>query len=761
MFYLRSARLNAAGRVALAAFVVLAVTAGTALTVTPALATSPTPIADSAPVVSPRVSQDAVAPITVPADSVIVSAGSTGMLTRTGPSNGTAYRWTRYADGATTDLPVRSYRGSPGTDIVVTQAGAVFTLTDMGGAAEPVVINTSAFNTQATPYKLQQVIGTTLVMTATADGTRQHHLVSLEEGEVVDRKVAVPQGNATLLDYPAGPGTLAVVHHAPDSSRSLSVVDPATGALTETYALKPTTDIESLTLTPTHVAWVENPYSENSRLVLTPRGTNQALAVPLDYTGNTDGTVLRTIGGWVAYTKPGGGSATYPNPLHRLTVHSVETGESFSLLDHATSVVPDAEGNLLAVGGTAAHGEGLYRITADRATGKPVATLLRTAARPTALTVVKETLPPAGTFDFDRAGGKLKAGWTLSRFNAKVSLQLKHTVSGRTVKIASGTPREGVTDFPLVWDGRYHDGLAAYNGAYTWTMTATPANGIGPAIERKGTFTLTRAPRPHDFDDNGSPDVLARDVSGHVTSYDVRQVWGLDRYEEPYEIQVGGGWNVYDRILAAGNVGGTRNGDLIARDKAGVLWLHEGKGSFKAPFAPRTRIGGGWGIYNQIAAGSDVTGDGRNDLLATDKGGVLWLYPGTGDARAPFAGRKRIGGGWGVYNQLTATGNLAGGTVGDLVARDRDGVLWLYLGNGDGTFAARTKIGGGWGSFKNLIGIGDVDGDGRNDLLAQGQDRDTYDTVLHFYRGTGQWKTPFTPATTDDVEQRAGIGDLF
>jgi hypothetical protein len=760
--YFRSARLNASGRLALASSVVLAATAGTALTVTPALATPSTPVAGSAPVVSAQASQDAVAPLTVPADSVIVSAGSTGMLTRTGPSNGSTYRWTRYADGATTVLPVRSYRGSPGTDIVATQAGTVFTLTDMGGAAEPVVIDTSAFNTDATPYKLQQVVGTTLVMSATVDGVRQHHLVSLEGGKVVDRKIAVPEGHATWLDYPAGPGTLAVVHHASDSSsRFLSVVDLATGTLTETYTLQPTTDIESLTLTPTHVAWVENPYSAASRLVVVPRGTDQALGVPLDHTGYADGTVLRTIGDWIAYTKPGGGSALYPNPLHRVTVRSAKTGESFPILDHATSIVPDADGGLLALGGTVAHGEGLYRITLDEATGKPVATLLRTSAQPTALTVVKETLPPTGTFDFDRAGGKLTTGWTLSRFNAKVSLTLKHTASGRTVKIDNGTPREGITTFPLVWDGRYEDGLAAYNGAYTWTMEAVPANGIGPSIERKGTFTLTRAPRPHDFDDNGSPDVLARDAYGYVTSYDVRQVWSLDAYEEPYEIQIGGGWNVYDRILAAGNVGGTRNGDLVARDKTGVLWLYEGKGNYKAPFAPRTRIGGGWGIYNQIAAGSDVTGDGRNDLLAADKSGVLWLYPGTGNAKAPFAGRKRIGGGWGVYNQLTATGNLAGGTAGDLVARDRDGVLWLYLGKGDGTFAARTKIGGGWGSFKNLIGIGDVDGDGRNDLVAQGQDRATYDTVLHLYRGTGQWKAPFAPAQSNSVEQRAGIGDLF
>ncbi|MCZ0983358.1 FG-GAP-like repeat-containing protein [Streptomyces diastatochromogenes] len=703
-----------------------------------------------------------VDPLAVPAESVIVSAGRTGMLTRTGAGSGSAYRWTRYADGATTVLPVRSYRGSPGSDVVVTQAGAVFTLTDMGGAGEPVVIDTSAFNTDVTPYRLQQVVGATLVMSATVDGVRQDHLVSLEGGEVVDRKVAVPGGHVVLRDYVAGLGALAVVHRASgSSSRFLSVVDLATGALTETYGLKPTTDVESLTVTPSHVVWVENPYSVGSRMVVVPRGTDQALGVPLEHAGYADGTVLRAIGDWVAYTKPGGGGALHPDPLHRVGVRSVRTGESFPLLDHATSVVPDADGGLLALGGTVGRGEGLYRIALDEVTGKPVATLLRTAGQPTVLTVVKETLPPAGAFDFDRAGGGLTAGWTLSRFNAKVALTLRHTASGRTVKIGDGTPREGVTAFPLVWDGRYDDGLAAYNGAYTWTMTAAPANGIGPSIERKGAFALTRAPRPHDFDDNGSPDVLARDAYGHLRSYDVRQVWSLDAYEEPYEIEVGGGWNVYDRVLAAGNIGGTRNGDLVARDKTGVLWFYEGKGNAKAPFAPRTRIGGGWGVYHQIATGSDVTGDGRNDLLATDKSGILWLYPGTGNAKAPFAVRKRIGGGWGVYNQLTATGNLAGGPAGDLVARDKAGVLWLYLGKGDGTFAARTRIGGGWGAFTNLVGIGDVDGDGRNDLLAQGQNRDTYDTVMHLYRGTGQWKTPFAPAQTDNVEQRGWIGDLF
>ncbi|MFF6888832.1 FG-GAP-like repeat-containing protein [Streptomyces sp. NPDC012421] len=129
-----------------------------------------------------------------------------------------------------------------------------------------------------------------------------------------------------------------------------------------------------------------------------------------------------------------------------------------------------------------------------------------------------------------------------------------------------------------------------------------------------------------------------------------------------------------------------------------------------------------------------------------------------------FAPRTRIGGGWGIYNQLTATGNLAGGPAGDLVARDRAGVLWLYLGKGDGTFAARTRISGGWNTYDEIIGIGigigDVDADGRSDLLAS-NGRMTDDTVLHLYRGTGQWKAPLAPRQSDSVEQRFWLRDLF
>ncbi|MET9934223.1 MULTISPECIES: VCBS repeat-containing protein [unclassified Streptomyces] len=255
----------------------------------------------------------------------------------------------------------------------------------------------------------------------------------------------------------------------------------------------------------------------------------------------------------------------------------------------------------------------------------------------------------------------------------------------------------------------------------------------------------------HDIDADGHPDLLGRDASGTL--------WRDSAADGRPRVSAGTGWQGYDKIEIVGDAvvaGGADNyaADVVARDAAGVLWLHRGNG--QGGFLPRTRIGGGWQVYEKIAGGSDLTADGRPDLVALDTAGGLYLYEGTGHGSHPYETRKKIGADWGFYNQLTAVGDIGGATGGDLVARDRNGLLWLYLGKGDGTFTARKLIGGGWQVYGQLTGAGDVNRDGRADLLAH----DPVTSQVYLYTGTGDWRRPFAKRVLTDIHAKAAYDHI-
>ncbi len=392
------------------------------------------------------------------------------------------------------------------------------------------------------------------------------------------------------------------------------------------------------------------------------------------------------------------------------------------------------DGGLLVRGATA-EADGLFRIWEGN-DGLPSATLVADTGRVLAVKVTGSKAPT--TVSLEKPGTTVPMEWTLSRPNATVDLTLTHTATGR--KLTKRLPQQ-VSDsrFAFVWDGVL-EGISAPNGAYTWQITATPTDGVGGPATAHGSFQVSRQANPHDFGNNGSTDVLARDASGALWRDDLFDWPSGSKVTTAKRTRIGTGWQVYNQIVAAGNLAGTSTGDLVARDASGVLWMYLGKGD--GTFATRVKVGTGWQIYKKITAGSDLTGDGRPDLLATDASGVLWLYKGTGSSSAPFAGRARVGSGWKIYNQITAVGNIAGSTAGDLVARDTSGVLWLYQGNGKGNFSTRVRIGSGWNAFSHLAGAGDVTADGRPDLIAYGRNG------TYVYRSTGSTTAPFSRLTT-------------
>ncbi|MFD6080057.1 hypothetical protein ACFWG5_31255 [Streptomyces hydrogenans] len=644
------------------------------------------------------VSAETPAEVVVPfrADARLVSSGPTGFLSVVGDT----HYWTRYADGVETLLPRKGYWAAAQSDVLVWNEGTRYSVHDMarGVDAEPVVIDSA--------YELRGVNGPTLVMRDAANGI---HLVDrVPGGDVLDRHVSGLPADTVRRVYSTAPGAVAVQTATVDPLKDrLSVVDVATGAVTATYDVHSRTD--TVQVSAEHVAWRVDTDPDTTMVA----GRNGGAPVRKSFWGPL------VTGGWMAVSdgyelrQVGGGGSVYP-------------------LDAARQVVVGGDGAALVYGGTIADGRGLFRVSVG-ADGKAVVKKVADSGERLQLIVKSESVPTL--VDFDREP-RQEMSWEFNHQDVGLTVELTHTATGRRTTLNSWWAPD---DFEghVAWDGLSEKYFGTPNGAHTWKMTTESV--FGTSVTRTGALTVVRTPKARDVTDNGVADVLVRDAAGKLSAYEVSQLRVLGRYNDCIEegcrptlgattpTTLGTGWNTYTLMASPADR------TLVGRDRDGVLWQHR---SERGKLLPRTKVGGGWQVYNKIVGGSDLNGDGRGDLLATDTSGVLWFYASTGDARAPFKARKKIGGGWQTYNLLTAPGNVAGATDGDLLARDRDGVLWMYLGKGDGTFTARRKIGGGWQKYTHIVPAG-LNGGGVTDLFAIGPSGSA------MYYGRDSTDTPF------------------
>jgi hypothetical protein len=173
---------------------------------------------------------------------------------------------------------------------------------------------------------------------------------------------------------------------------------------------------------------------------------------------------------------------------------------------------------------------------------------------------------------------------------------------------------------------------------------------------------------------------------------------------------------------------GDANPEILGKSSTGVLYAYQ---SVSGLLDRRVSMGGGWNMFNQVVAPGDMTGDDKADVLARKPDGTLWLYRGLGGGKVQAG--KQIGSGWSSF-VIIAPGDFNGDGMADLLGRDSAYRLWLYPGNGQGGFLPRSLVTSGWSGFSAIIGFGDFNYDGKADFV--GRERST--GRLYAYPGTGK-----------------------
>ncbi|MFJ2833023.1 FG-GAP-like repeat-containing protein [Streptomyces sp. NPDC087263] len=309
-----------------------------------------------------------------------------------------------------------------------------------------------------------------------------------------------------------------------------------------------------------------------------------------------------------------------------------------------------------------------------------------------------------------------QAAWT---FTVKDS-------AGRAVRTLTGTG----ADIDVAWDGKTDAGTYAYNGGFTWALTAKATEGSG-TYTTSGTIGLNGGRQGHHDQGGYSYGELVTLNSSGALALNYTKGKGTFDWKAS-----GSGWPAGTVAVPFGDMGTDRCAEMLVKMPNGELRRYAGRcGAAYTPSNSHTSLGTGWNAYNVLTAPGDLTGDGRTDLLARKTStGDIYLFANNGAGKLKAGVKIRT---WPTYKKIVGAGDLTGDGFGDVLALDKAGTLWRYDGTGTGQVKERVKVFSNWGATYNaVVGAGDITGDGKNDLVAR-------DTAGNLYRQTGNGKGSF------------------
>ncbi len=268
------------------------------------------------------------------------------------------------------------------------------------------------------------------------------------------------------------------------------------------------------------------------------------------------------------------------------------------------------------------------------------------------------------------------------------------------------------------------------------THTSTNALGIGVAAASNGALYFTQNFATYPAGSIPSPivesgpsirtagDVIAADASGRLWNYGRQGQIGVTA-----RTQIGSGWTgIKELHVNDWNSDGYQ--DLVVQWTSGQMHVYPGRSA--GGFGSRVLIGsGGWGEVEVDIARWKTT-DKYPSVVMKDGAGSLWLYPNT--RGTTLSARVSIGRGWSALTVKIVDFNKDGKQ--DVIAMNASGEIWLYRTNGAGSFIseARTRVGSGWSSFTSFV-LTDFAGAGTSGLIA----RDSGGRLFYYPINTGRF----------------------